>query len=819
MKRSLFLKTIGRGIVINSITPIPRIFSSPENLFTSKPGEDKNFLRISGVYPHLAVFNQDPDHKNGTTGNGGECGMGAVVPWQGNLWLITYSPHAPNGSYDKLYSIDVDLNLTIQPKSVGGTPANRMIHKESNQLIIGPYFIDAKKNIRVIAPEKMPGRLTGVARHLHDPANMVYFYDMEGKLYEANVHTLKPMLLFEKPVPGWHGKGAYTAQGRLMLTNNGNVENKAFDISPGMLQIGETSQNEEQKGVLAEWDGKNWSIVRRRQFTEVTGPGGIYGAPNDKAPAWSLGWDRRSVMLMLLDDGKWTEFRLPKSTHTYDSPNGWYTEWPRIRSVSNNKWLMDMHGMLYEFPKEFSNHNTEGIKPLCNHLLMITDFCQWKNEIVLSTDETSMMLNKLAGQSQSNLWFGSLKDLSGWGPVNGWGGVWQNDPVKAGMSSVPFLMAGFDHKIVHFIHNFDKPVTFTLETNKNGHWEMYKNITVKPDSYEFYIFPNAFEASWIKVKTDTDCEASVYFHYFKRGHEFKANKKLFDGIADLEDKNYGGGLVRPAGYNRNLQYLNLTEKNNETSGRKYYEVDEKIQFLSPEDDKSKEVAEICAIKKDFEVDDASVIVSDKSGKYRLPKNNSVYDAPFETGWPRGKREVITERSYLNVHGTFYELPDQTGLSTMRPICTHGKRIVDFCSWRGLMVISGTKTNAENDGHYFSPSKDGAGLWFGAVDDLWKFGQPVGQGGPWKNTDVKAGEYSLPYLMTGYDKKKVEVSADKDVIITLEVDFDHNGWHVYKTFNVPTNKTIVYEFPEGYSAHWVRVKADKDVKATAYFQYT
>ena len=51
----------------------------------------------SGVYPHLAWFN---------TGN--ECGTGAVVPWADRLWVITYSPHKPLGSDDKLYEIDDD---------------------------------------------------------------------------------------------------------------------------------------------------------------------------------------------------------------------------------------------------------------------------------------------------------------------------------------------------------------------------------------------------------------------------------------------------------------------------------------------------------------------------------------------------------------------------------------------------------------------------------------------------------------------------------------------------------------------------------------
>ena len=252
MRRSEFIKTLGLGATVYSLVPMQQAFA----LRLVSPGAPggPDWLSISGIYPHLAVFNQGGEKL--CRGAGGECGIGAIVTWAGSLWVITYSPHCIEGSADRLYAIDADLNLTVQPESVGGTPADRMIHRESNQLIIGPYFIDPNRKIRVIPPEKMPGRLTAVARHLHDPANRVYFYDMEGKLYEANVHTLEPTLLFEKPVPGWHGKGAYTAQGRLVLANNGDAENKTFDIKPGMLEVGSTSQNEEEKGVLAEWDGK-----------------------------------------------------------------------------------------------------------------------------------------------------------------------------------------------------------------------------------------------------------------------------------------------------------------------------------------------------------------------------------------------------------------------------------------------------------------------------------------------------------------------------------------------------------------------------------
>ncbi len=115
--------------------------------------------QISGIYPHLAMFN-----------NEGECGTGAVVPWADRLWVITYGPHLPFGSSDKLYEITPELQQIIRPESVGGTPANRMIHPETQQLLIGPYVIDASRNVRVIPPALMPGRLTGNARHLTDPA-------------------------------------------------------------------------------------------------------------------------------------------------------------------------------------------------------------------------------------------------------------------------------------------------------------------------------------------------------------------------------------------------------------------------------------------------------------------------------------------------------------------------------------------------------------------------------------------------------------------------------------------------------------------------
>jgi hypothetical protein len=763
-------------------------------------------LQISGVYPHLAVFNRGDGIP--CKGNGGECGIGAVVPWAGKLWMVTYSPHCPGGSSDKLYTIDNNLELTIRPESVGGTPANRMIHRESNQLIIGPYFVSKEGAVRTIPQTVMPGRLTATARHLTDPANQVYFYDMEGMLYEANVHSLAVKKLFHKPVPGWHGKGGYTAQGRLVVANNG--EHQVFDIDTKQLQAGAAPKNKDEMGVLAEWDGKAWSIVERKQFTDVTGPGGIYGAPSPESPAWSIGWDRRSVILKLLDHGKWHTYRLPKSTHTYDHWGGWYTEWPRIREIGNNRLLMDMHGMFYDFPAGFSAGKTGGIRPISNHLRYIPDFCSWNGQLVLATDETSILENPLAGRSQSNLWFGQPEQLREWGAANGWGGPWQNDAVQAGEASDPFLINGFGKKILHLTHQNGKAVTFTLEVDKTGtgRWENYATVSVPKEGYLAYAFPSSFSATWIRLIAGQSGTYSAFFHYQGQGHAASDGKALFAGLADATDRDAVAAIIRPAKDNTNLQVLN---------GTVYQEVDETLSYLTPAGSKAEEVAAVGAFKKDFELDDASVIVKDATGTFRLPRTLAAYDQPFAAGWPRGRREVESERYLFQAHGTIYEVPREGGFATMRPITTHRKQIQDFCTWRGLLVLSGTKKGAENREHIFGSGM--TSLWFGAIDDLWKLGKPTGEGGVWKNTAVRAGEPSLPYLMTGYDKKTVTLSSDKDAVFTLEVDFDHvSGWHTYKRIAVKAGKPVTVTFPDTFNAHWLRVTSDTDCVGTAWVVY-
>jgi len=770
-------------------------------------------LSVSGRYPSLAMFNSN-----------GECGTGAVAVWADRLWVITYGPHMTNGSDDKLYEIDAKLNRVTRPESVGGTPANRLIHKESNQLVIGPYFIDDKRNVRAISPKVMPGRHTAALRSLTDPANKVLIQTMEGVMWDVDAKTLAATILYDRPVPGWHSKGAHSSQGHIVISNNG--ESHVGKTTPHYL-AGADAKDPEDAGVLADFDGKTWKIIERHQFTDVTTSGGINGPPSADAPIWSIGWDKRSVMLKVLDGGNWSTFRLPKSDYSYDGKHGWHTEWPRIREVTGGHFLMNMHGGWFDFPKTMSGSNYGGLKPIGSYLKVTGDFCAWNDRIVFGCDDLaksdfrSSGNNPLSLQSQSNLWFSSWDKLALNGRASGWGGPWQGDAIKAGAASAPFLFGGYTQRVVHLAHTEAQVVNFTLEVDADGSgkWSALQKVSVPANGYAWHVFPNETAGLWVRISADKDCaKATAYFQYGPGGG-VESKREMFASLADITSNDaWTGGFVHALGADKGtLAFEAKKVEGGNTAPVGIFEIASDMLFKQVDNSQVNKL-KVPAQQATITFDDASVILTEEDGKrFRLPKTDPAYESPEATP-VRAVREVVTERSLINAHGSIYVLPrpNSGGAEHLKPVCTHMKRINDIGSWRGLLALSGTRVGAKPDGQFFGSTDGKVGLCFCDIDDLWKLGKPVGVGGPWKNSAVKTGKPSDPYLMTNYDKKTITLSHDavKDVTFTIEVNVDCNGWHTYQTIKVPAGQAVPHEFPAGYNAHWLRVVSDTDCKATA-----
>ena len=778
-------------------------------------------VEISGIYPHLAYFNTS-----------GECGTGAVVPWADRLWIVTYAPHKPKGSDDQLYEIDSALRITARPESVGGTPANRFIHRESQQLFIGLHAIDAQGRVRTIPYEKMYGRPTGNARHLTDPANKIYYASMEEGFYEVDVHTLAVTELFrdeqlkdgrKASLPGYHGKGLYSGQGRLLYANNGE-HGKEAQAKPDI-----------PSGVLASWDGvaENWSVIRRNQFTEVTGPGGLTGnAAPATDPIWSVGWDHRSLILQVLDHGAWHSYRLPKSSHSYDGAHGWNTEWPRIRDIGETDLLMTMHGAFWRFPKNFDATHSAGIVPRSNYLKVIGDFARWNEKLVLGCDDTaqSEFLNKrkakgaLAGpgQSQSNLWFIDPAQLDRLGPPIGRGAVWLNEPVKADAPSDAFLFAGYDHRLLHLAHDAPAAVTFTLEVDRLGNntWSELRRVEVPAGGYAFTEFSPSETGAWVRVRASRDCaHATATFSYRAIDSRTTTAAPLFAGLATDSTKKPLGGLLHARGAGKKTLGLAV--------GDAFYEMGPDLQLRpSAEPGAAAWMQKHVAIPRDaLALDAASVIYTDEAGKrWRLPRGRADYRLEGPLGFERTDREVCTERDLLNAAGTFFELPAENagGIAKVRALTTHNRRIQDYASWRGLLVLTGLDEDAPVSNSHIVRSTDGkAAVWLGVVDDLWSLGKPIGVGGPWKNTAVQPGVASDPYLLTGYDRKTVTLSHTSAAPVRFRVEVDLTGtgqWVNYRSFDVPAGQALAHAFPAAYQAYWIRFVAESATTATAWLDY-
>jgi hypothetical protein len=451
-------------------------------------------INIGGVLPSLHV-------KADLVPRRSEAGIGALMPWADRLWMITYPSNRNSGSGTGLYEIDESLTMRKRPESVVGTYANRLVHSASDQMIIGPHIIDAEGGLRTIEP-LVEHRLTATMDHLEEPERLVYFLTMEALFFETDVKTLETKLLFdlkkELAMPEGaspHFKGGHTSEGRVVVTNN------TYD-EPEFL-------GERAGGRLAEWDGATWTTLEEKPFMEAAGRRNLGKA------IFATGWDEASAILKVCVGGEWSTYRMPKSSHAYDHAH--LTEWTRIREVETERFLMDCHGMFYELPAQVYGGQVWGVRPICTHLRIIPDFCSWMGLLVLAGNQNTPNgdSNPVGGQPQANLWLGKTDDLWQLGKPTGWGGPWRNEEVAAGEPSDPYLMTGFEHKVLHLAHDAEGPVNFTVQVDflGEGSWQSYETIQVPAGGYVPHVFPTGFSAHWARVVADRECRATAWFVY------------------------------------------------------------------------------------------------------------------------------------------------------------------------------------------------------------------------------------------------------------------------------------------------------------------
>jgi len=460
------------------------------------------FVSSSGVFPALTTTADSGSKRT-------ECGHGAMMAWADRLWLISYLSVPNGGNGTGLYSIDENMVMT-KVANHSSVFANRLLIPQINSIIIGPYVIDAMGNINVIE-DLLNVRVGGMAAHINEPESKAYYLGMDGPLWECyHVAPFTCTQLFDlvktlniPPDQQVHMKAAHSMNGLLWIASNTFDEADYVSTRHG--------------GRLATWDGQatsNWTILEETAFVEVT------GRSNWGNVVFALGWDDNSVILKVVDNGgdeisyntSVQTYRLPKASHAYD--HLWSTEWPRIREVETERYLMDMHGMFYELSPLVWGGAVFGVKPVSQHLRMVPDFASFRGFLVLGGNQVSSIFdhNTVTGQSQAGLWLGKTDDLWNFGKPQGWGGPWHMDEVTIGQPSDPYLMTGFDKKALHFrVEGCSSQVSLQIEVDFTGSanhvgkglftmpWSLYNTISVEsPSCYTYHVFPEGFSAHWVR---------------------------------------------------------------------------------------------------------------------------------------------------------------------------------------------------------------------------------------------------------------------------------------------------------------------------------
>ncbi len=436
------------------------------------------------------------------------------------------------------------------------------------------------------------------------------------------------------------------------------------------------------------------------------------------------------------------------------------------------------------------------------------------------------------------------------GPTLSQGAVWLNEAVKADEVSDPFLFGSSIPGRLYLSHAGSAAVTISLEVDekgdgrwskwfeaglkpnegkwlsvsayewekKNGEWKRYLDANGQPVGVGSGWGPSAPPMPWVRLRSSASLTraTAIFFSGLDRTTARPGTDAVFTGIGSPTGSGVLPATVRARGENKGtLHYM-------PADGSALYELNADLKLQRVEDAAGLAYHKAnCAIPAGVLTSDAaSIIYTDDSGRrWRLPKGELAFDKDSAAGPARVCREVCTERDLFNAGGTFYELPAENagGFAKVRPVCTHNRRIHDYCSWRGLLILTGIEPGAPAGEHIIRSDDGKAAVWAGAVDDLWKLPPPTGTGGAWKDTSVKAGEPSDPCLIWGFARRELSLSHTNAEPVKFKVELDLTGdgmWVEWKTIPVAPGEKFSASLPPEVQGRWLRITSNKDVTATA-----
>jgi hypothetical protein len=309
---------------------------------------------------------------------------------------------------------------------------------------------------------------------------------------------------------------------------------------------------------------------------------------------------------------------------------------------------MHMHGLFWYLPEDLPPRPTPAASsPSARYLKMPVDYCGWNGQLVMARDDASTTGgNVWTGQSHSAPWFGQLGDLEQWGAPAGFGGPWLNDTVgrRTAHPASRSSSRGFQRRVLHLRHGMPRRRSTSrwpqYDTDGTVAWLTFTNLTVSANGYAWLLLPPTLNATWLRLAPDRDAPNTTAYLHLQNPPPPPA-PELFVGLTDANATNgYSDGIVRPPADARTLQFAATIVGTNGAASTAYYEISGALSLRRATNTTAENTLRTTygLATNGFALDAASVIYTEGTNRFRLPRGNAAYDAAFPSGWPRSARE-------------------------------------------------------------------------------------------------------------------------------------------------------------------------------------
>ena len=186
------------------------------------------------------------------------------------------------------------------------------------------------------------------------------------------------------------------------------------------------------------------------------------------------------------------------------------------REVATERDLFNCFGTFFELPARNAG-GFRRIRPVSSHNLAIEDYCSYRGLLVLAGVNLDAAANNphiiRSDDGKTGLWVGAIDDLWSLGKPVGIGGPWKDTKVTAGNPSDPYLITGYDKKSLTLESSSPCRVTAEIDVTGMDQWHPYRSFDLSAMEAVHYEFPDAFQAYWIRFRTNEATTVSAQLLY------------------------------------------------------------------------------------------------------------------------------------------------------------------------------------------------------------------------------------------------------------------------------------------------------------------